>query len=110
MSESRTREEYVELVKGLRQMLASDAEAVCSCPKTHCEWHGDCYNCVRIHRHQRTHLPNCMQPILREKIAGLARTVETTLQDEPQTPKSHWDYVNEVAPREGEAPKPPHRA
>jgi len=94
----RTKEEFAGLVKNLREILASDAEAKCSCPKTKCEWHGDCYNCVRIHRHFGDHIPNCLQFILRDKIKEFARAAEMTVQAKEKTPLEYWDYVNEVAP------------
>ena len=79
-------------------MLASDAEAACSCPNIHCEFHGDCYNCIRIHRHYKDHVPRCLQPMLREKVKGLTRMVEYTVENIPGSPKDYWDYLNEVAP------------
>ena len=42
------KDEYVDQIQQIRAMLASGAEAKCSCPKTKCEWHADCYNCVRL--------------------------------------------------------------
>ena len=94
----KTKEEYVKLIKEIRAMLASDAEAACSCPKTGCEWHGDCYNCVRIHRHFGDHLPNCLQFILQDKVKEIAGTVEMMVTPKEKTPADYWDYVNQVAP------------
>ena len=95
-------DEFVTLIKKIRAMLASDAEARCSCPKTKCEWHGDCYNCVRIHRHFRDHVPNCLQSILSDGLKELARSAEMTVTPKPKTPDDYWDYMNEVAPRKPE--------
>jgi hypothetical protein len=92
------KEEFVELVKDIRAILASDAEAQCSCPKTSCEWHGDCYNCIRIHRHFGDHVPNCLQFILRDKAREIARAAEMTVEPKPKTPDALWDYVNQAAP------------
>jgi len=92
------RDEYVEAVKKIRVMLASDADAQCPCPKTKCEWHGNCYACVRIHRHYGDHVPNCLQPLLKEKIQALAGVAEMTAEEKPKTPDEYWDYVREVAP------------
>lgn len=94
------KEEFAELIKRARAMLASDAEAECSCPKTKCEWHGDCYSCVRIHRHNGDHVPNCMQFILQDKVKEIARVAEMTAGPSDRTPDGFWDYVNEVAPPE----------
>ncbi len=83
-------------------MLASGAEATCSCPKTKCQWHGDCYNCVRIHRHFGEHVPNCLQFILGDKIKELARAAEMNVESKQRTPDEYWDYVQEVAPADTE--------
>ena len=53
---------YVELVKEIRAMLASEKGAACPCPKTSCEWHGDCASCVRIHRHFGDHVNRVAPP------------------------------------------------
>ena len=94
----RTKEDFVNTVKKIRGILASAAEAKCSCPKTKCEWHGDCYNCVRIHRHFGDHIPNCLQFIIHDKIKELARAAEMKVEPKKKTPDEYWDYVNEVAP------------
>ncbi|HUV38905.1 MAG TPA: hypothetical protein VMY39_04795 [Planctomycetota bacterium] len=41
-----------------------------------CEWHGKCFECVMIHRLLRNHVPECLRPLLDDKIEQLARTVE----------------------------------
>jgi hypothetical protein len=87
------KEEFAGLVRKIRSMLASGADAECPCPKIKCEWHGDCYRCVRIHRHYGDHVPNCLQPILRGKIEDLARAAELKVQAKPMTPDGHWEYV-----------------
>ena len=92
------RDQFVEVVKEIRAMLASDSEAMCSCPKTKCEWHGNCVACVRIHRHYADHVPNCLQLILKEKVEAIARAAEMTAVKKPMTPDDHWDYLNEIAP------------
>ncbi len=96
----KTKEKFVEEIKEIRAMLDSGAEAKCSCPNIHCEYHGNCYDCVRIHRHYKDHVPKCLQPMLREKVMGLAQVVEFTVDNKPSSPKEYWDYLKEVAPRE----------
>lgn len=98
----KSKEEFVEQVKDIRAMLASGAEAKCSCANVKCEWHGDCYNCVRIHRHYKDHIPRCMQPILREKVKALAQTVEFAVENIPFSPGEYWDHLNTIAPVERE--------
>jgi hypothetical protein len=94
----KSKEEFVEQISEIRAMLDSGAEARCSCPNIHCEFHGDCYNCVRIHRHYKNHIPRCMQLIMREKVKDLALLVEYTVENIPGSPKEYWDYLKEVNP------------
>lgn len=68
-----TKDEYLEFIKELSKKLENGEAADCSCPKTKCPWHGDCYNCVRIHRINGNHVPNCLQFILKDKIKELAK-------------------------------------
>ena len=93
-----TKREYVQTIKGIRAMLASKADATCPCPKTKCEWHGRCHECVRIHRHYGDHVPNCMQSMLQNRIRELAKAAEMTAEPKPKTPDAYWDHVNKVAP------------
>lgn len=92
------KEEYVELIKELRQMIKSGKYAECTCPKKKCEWHGKCFECVMIHRVYQDHVPNCLQPILQNKIKELAKTAELIVTPKEKTPDEYWDYVNEVCP------------
>jgi hypothetical protein len=90
--------EFVKMVKRTRKMLESDAAADCPCPKTKCEWHGRCYECVRIHRINGSHIPNCLQFMFKEKIKQLAEHVELVVCDKPTTPPEYWNHVNKVSP------------
>jgi len=92
------KEEYVNLVREIRAMLASDKEARCSCPKTKCEWFGDCYNCIRIHRHFGDHVPDCLLFMLRSKVKEMARVADMTAEKKPMTPDGYWEHVRRVAP------------
>jgi hypothetical protein len=99
-----TKEEYYQLIKGIRAELASDGCRECSCPKTHCEWHGDCYACVRLHRIHGDHVPNCLQAIMDKKVAAIAAVTEMTVQKKPQTPAEYWDYVRQKDAEEAAHP------
>jgi hypothetical protein len=94
------KDEYVNLIQEIRIMLASDKEAKCSCPKRRCEWYGDCYNCIRIHRHFGEHVPKCLQYLLQDKIKEIARVAEMTAERKPMNPDEYWDHVNRVCPPE----------
>ena len=94
------KDDYVGLIREIRVMLASDKEAKCSCPKTRCEWHGDCYNCIRIHRHFGDHVPDCLHFVLQGKVKEIARAAGMTAEKKPMTPHEYWDHVHRVTPLE----------
>ena len=95
------KEEYVSLVKEIRAMRAPGKEAECSCPKTRCEWHGDGYNCIRIHRHFADHVPDCLHFLLQGRVKMIAHVAGMTAEKKPMTPDEYWDHVERVAPLEG---------
>ena len=94
------KEQYLEVVKKNRALIKSGKYTQCPCPKPYCEWHGKCFECVLIHRVAQDHVPNCMHPMLRSKIAELAKVAELTTEPKPMTPKENWDYVKNVCPNE----------
>ena len=56
----------------------------CSCTKA-CRYHGNCKECVAIHRAHQEHVPNCMRPIINKKIAVLSELTEHTYADQLRT-------------------------
>ena len=60
-----------------REGYASD----CPCLNLKCSKWGDCVACVRMHRTNRTHVPECLQPMLRDYIAAIAEKVELKVTD-----------------------------
>ena len=50
-------------------------------------YHGNCKECVAIHRAHQEHVPNCMRPILNAKIKLLSELTEHTLAYEIEPPK-----------------------
>jgi len=96
-----SKEEFVHAVKAIRDMLKTDECAECSCPNIRCEWHGDCYNCIRIYRHFGRHVPRCLQFVLDKKIAAITEAAENEGRKKPLTPAEHFDYLDAVAPKEG---------
>lgn len=96
---ARTKEEFAQIMKGLRSFVASDESRECSCPNTRCEFHGDCYNCVRIYRHFGEHVPRCLQFVLEKKLGNISQTVEKEVGRREKTPDEFYDYVNEVMPK-----------
>lgn len=58
----------------------------CSCKKA-CRYHGNCKECVAIHRAHQEHVPNCMRPLLNNKIKLLSALTEHSLANEIDPPK-----------------------
>lgn len=95
-----TKEKFVEIIKEIREVLKSDEHAECSCPNIRCEWHGDCYNCIRIYRHYAHHVPRCLQFVIDKKIARITQAAKNEIQKRSITPDEYYDYLNSIAPKE----------
>ena len=57
----------------------------CSCQKA-CRYHGNCKECVAIHRAHQEHVPNCMRPIINQKLKLMSELTEHSLANEIQPP------------------------
>lgn len=58
----------------------------CSC-KVACRYHGNCKECVAIHRAHQEHVPNCMREMLNRKIRLLSELTEHSIAGEIEPPK-----------------------
>ena len=58
----------------------------CSCQKA-CRYHGNCKECVAIHRAHQEHVPNCMRPVINKKIRLLSELTEHTIAREIEPSK-----------------------
>lgn len=58
----------------------------CPCKKA-CRYHGNCKECVAIHRAHQEHVPNCMRPLINNKIKILSELTEHTIANEIEAPK-----------------------
>ena len=52
----------------------------CPCREA-CPHHGNCCECVTIHRGHRDHLPLCMWDMVNERLAALSHMTEGSLRD-----------------------------
>lgn len=95
-----SKDEFVEIVKKIRNVLKTDENVTCSCPNTRCEWHGDCYSCIRIYRHLAHNVPSCLQPVIKKKIARIKAAAENEIQVIPKRSDELYDYLYSVAPIE----------
>ena len=41
------------------EILADKDNLMCICPQTDCEWHGNCKDCIALHRYHAT-IPECL--------------------------------------------------
>jgi hypothetical protein len=62
------------------------------CPRTQirCHRHGNCVECIRVHRTRQEHIPECLQEMFRSRIKELAALVEYGIRDLRRTP-AYWD-------------------
>ena len=58
----------------------------CPCRKA-CRYHGNCKECVAIHRAHQEHVPNCMRPVINRKLKLLSELTEHTLANEIEPPR-----------------------
>ena len=91
----RTREEYYELVLENRRLAKDPQVTRCTCPNTLCDWHGKCRECVALHRYHKSHVPFCLQFIIRDRVQALTATVEMETVPVQPTPLEYRQYVRE---------------
>lgn len=58
----------------------------CPCQKA-CRYHGNCKECVAIHRAHEEHVPNCMRNMINKKIGLLSELTEHSIADKIVPPK-----------------------
>ena len=58
----------------------------CPCRKA-CRYHGNCKECVAIHRAHQEHVPNCMRPLINKKLKLLSELTEHTRAREIEAPQ-----------------------
>jgi hypothetical protein len=82
----KTKEEYYQHVQENRKIASDPAHLKCSCPKTNCEWHGKCTECVALHRYYEDHVPGCFQQYINEKLKAVVQIGELTATENEKTP------------------------
>jgi hypothetical protein len=73
---SRLQDEFLRVVR-------ASGEDHCSCPAA-CKLHGDCVQCVIVHRGHGDHLPHCFQRMVNERIEALSALTEHSIKREPE--------------------------
>lgn len=95
-----SKEDFLKITKEIRNLIASNEHAECSCPNARCELHGDCCNCIRAYRHFAHHVPRCLQFVLDNKRAAIINAIETEMAAKPSPPGDYYDYRDSVMPVE----------
>ena len=58
----------------------------CPCKDAACKHHGNCFECVQIHRGHGMHLPFCMQMMLNKRLAAVSELTEHSIVKEVKQP------------------------
>jgi len=66
-----------EFVAELREFMKTGTH--CSCKMTKCKFHGECAECVALHRGHKHHLPECFRDMVNEKLLPLSGLTEHTM-------------------------------
>ncbi|NPV06004.1 MAG: hypothetical protein HPY67_14890 [Syntrophaceae bacterium] len=81
----------------------------CPCVQVRCHRHGNCVECIRVHRTRQEHIPECLQGMFRDRIRELAALVEYGIRDLRRTPE-YWDErLGREAPASAPNKKNPRR-
>lgn len=72
------KEAYEMKMEFLRQVRESGDHCPC---KEACPHHGNCFECVTIHRGHRDHLPMCMWDMINERLHALSLLTEGSLME-----------------------------
>ena len=72
-----------EFVSAFREEYKDKDHRPC---KKACHYHGNCKECVAIHRAHQEHVPNCMRPVINAKIKVLSELTEHTIANEIEAP------------------------
>lgn len=76
--EGHKKEAYEMKMEFLRQV--QEAGDHCPCQEA-CPHHGNCFECVTLHRGHRDHLPMCMWNMVNERLQGVSLLTEGSLKD-----------------------------
>ena len=74
--QGKKKEAYEMKMEFLRQVRESGDHCPC---KEACPHHGNCFECVTIHRGHRDHLPMCLWDMINERVAALSHFTEGSL-------------------------------
>ena len=87
--------DFVNAINESRELINSGKYDKCPCSQKQCEWHGKCFECVLIHRVKKKHVPECLQPIFKDKFKELVKTVELDIIDAKPSIEN-WNHLKEI--------------
>ncbi len=73
-------QEASKLQERFLEEIRSSGEDHCSCPVA-CKYHGNCVDCVILHRGHADHLPHCFQEMVNKRIEVLSELTEHSFRD-----------------------------
>ena len=80
MTSSGIKEEGEALQRKFLDEIIASGEDHCPCT-TACPHHGNCFECVQIHRGHGDHLPFCFWNMINERIEKFSRLTEGSFRD-----------------------------
>ena len=68
----------------------------CPCLKA-CRYHGNCKECVAIHRAHQEHVPNCMRPLINKKLKLMSELTEHKDSTQKELQQEQETLLEEIA-------------
>lgn len=91
------------LILKLRALLAMEHDRSCPCPMMECEWHGRCYECIRLHRCFADRVPSCLQGI--PASVGPKGSQKLTRAKQAKLINAYWDRMQAITIHAGRLAK-----
>lgn len=67
-----------EFIDDLHRAIAEEGFDHCPCKVKTCAYHGQCMECVAMHRAHEDHLPWCLRSMVNDRIRALSALTEHT--------------------------------
>ncbi len=73
--------DFCKVLEKTKQILESTEHNECLCVYKNCPIHSKCFECVKVHRVKRHHVPECFQDIFTPHVEALAKLIERRIED-----------------------------
>lgn len=74
--------EFCKALERTKEILESPEYNECPCTYKNCPIRGKCFECVKVHRVKKHHVPECFQDMFAPHIEALARLIERSVEDD----------------------------